>query len=122
MFNYLIVEAKSKHAYNLRPYSDSHDIVAHIEGFSHIRSSYNHFPPIRIKTKPCLFILKNKYPPEEPDFSFTLRKHPVDMLEEQTSTPRVEVEVPDFELTNHSDSEGLLPENSIEIPVLIQKV
>nr|SVE81262.1 EOG090X04MD [Daphnia magna] len=77
MFSHLIVEAKSKHGYNLRPYAETHEIVAHIEGFSHIRSSYNHFPPIRIKTKPCLFILKNKYLPKEPDFSFTLRKHPV---------------------------------------------
>jgi hypothetical protein len=101
---------------------DTHDIVAHIEGFSHIRSSYNHFPPIRIRTKPCLFILKNKYPPEEPDFSFTLRKHPVDILEEQATPPAADVEVPDLELTHHSETEGLLPDNSTEIPVLIQNV
>nr|SVE84204.1 EOG090X04MD [Daphnia pulex] len=122
MFHYLIAEAKSKHAYNLRPYSETHDIVAHIEGFSHIRSSYNHFPPIRIKTKPCLFILKNKYPPEEPDFSFTVRKHPVDTLEEQATPPAADVEVPDLEWTNHSETAGLLPDNSTEIPVSIQNV
>ena len=119
MFDYLITEAKSKHAYNLRPYLETHDIVNHVEGFSHIRSSYNHFPPIRIKTKPCLFILKNKYPPEQPDFSFTLRKHPVEILEEQVSTSITEV---DFEFINLSNSEGSLPANSTEIPILIEKL
>ena len=117
MFDYLITEAKSKHAYNLRPYLETHDIVGHVEGFSHIRSSYHHFPPIRIKTKPCLFILKNKYPPEEPDFSFTLRKHSAEILEDQV--PQTEIDV---ESTNYSEIQESLPENSTEIPILIQKL
>nr|SVE73502.1 EOG090X04MD [Daphnia atkinsoni] len=116
MFSHLIAEAKSKHAYNLRPYAETHEIVAHIEGFSHIRSSYNHFPPIRIKTKPCLFILKNKYVPEEPDFSFTLSKQPVEAAEDPLPT---EVEM---ELTNHSDGEGLLSENLTQTPELMKNL
>ena len=59
MITHFIVDAKNKHAYNLRPYVDTHEILAHVDGFSHIRSSYNSFPPIQIKSKPCLFILKN---------------------------------------------------------------
>nr|CAH0109712.1 unnamed protein product [Daphnia galeata] len=117
MFDYLITEARSKHAYNLRPYLETHDIVGHVEGFSHIRSSYHHFPPIRIKTKPCLFILKNKYPPEEPDFSFTLRKHSAEILKDQV--PQTEVDV---ESSNYSEIQESPPENSTEIPILIQKL
>nr|CAG4641628.1 EOG090X04MD [Eurycercus lamellatus] len=74
MFTHLIVEAKNKHAYSLKPYIQTHEILGSVEGFSQIRSTYNSFPPIRIKTKPCLFLLKNKNPPLEPDFSFTLIK------------------------------------------------
>lgn len=116
MFSHLIAEAKSKHAYNLRPYVETHEIVAHIEGFSHIRSSYNHFPPIRIKTKPCLFILKNKHVSEMPDFSFMLRKHPVEAEEEPLPT---EVEM---EFSNHSNDEGLLYENLTQTPELIENL
>nr|SVE77549.1 EOG090X04MD [Daphnia lumholtzi] len=115
MFSHLIVEAKSKHAYNLRPYAETHEIVAHVEGFSHIRSSYNHFPPIRIKTKPCLFILKNKDLLKEPDFSFMLRKHQVETAEESL-LPAAECDN-----RNQLDSEVLLNENSNNIPELSEK-
>ena len=114
MFTHLIIDAKSKHAYNLRPYVDTHEILAHVDGFSHIRSSYNHFPPIQIKSKPCLFILKNKNPPEEPDFSFTLRKHPA--VEEVHEESPVEL---DFEFSNHFESDVSLA-NATEAPTLIE--
>lgn len=95
-FTHLIVEAKNKYAYALRPYAFTHDIVGHVDGFTHIRSTYHHFPPIRIKTKPCLFLLKNKSPPTEPDFAFTRRKHepiPVEDLE-QANQPEGVVDDP----------------------------
>ena len=114
MITHFIVDAKNKHAYNLRPYVDTHEILAHVDGFSHIRSSYNHFPPIRIKSKPCLFILKNKNPPEEPDFSFTLRKHPA--VEEVHEESPVEL---DFEFSNHFESDVSLT-NATEAPTLIE--
>lgn len=106
MFTHLIVDAKSKHSYNLRPYTETHEILAHVEGFSQIRSSYNHFPPIRIKSKPCLFILKNKNPPQVPDFSFRIKKDVV-----QVEEPAVEL---DFEFSNHF--EGDL--NATDVPLI----
>nr|CAG4649264.1 EOG090X04MD [Scapholeberis mucronata]SVE93564.1 EOG090X04MD [Scapholeberis mucronata] len=112
MFTHLIVDAKSKHAYNLRPYSETHEILGHVEGFSHIRSSYHHFPPIRIKTKPCLFLLKNKKPPLEPDFAFTLKNHVVEEVEESTVPAEL-----DFEFSNHFENDGILPCNSTEAPM-----
>jgi alpha-1,6-mannosyltransferase len=74
-FTHLIVEGKNRHSFKIRTYSETHEILDFVEGFSHIRSTYNHFPPIRIKSKPCLFILRNRKPPQNPDFSFTLKKN-----------------------------------------------
>lgn len=59
-FTHLLLEAKSKYSQNLKPYSRTHDILDSVEGFSHIAFNYNTFPPIRIKTKPMIFILKRK--------------------------------------------------------------
>jgi len=57
-YTHLLLEAKSKYSLNLKPYSRTHDILDSVEGFSHISFNYNTFPPIRIKTKPMIFILK----------------------------------------------------------------
>ena len=59
-FTHLLLEAKSKYSQNLKPYSKTHDILDSVEGFSHIAFNYNTFPPIKIKTKPMIFILKRK--------------------------------------------------------------
>lgn len=119
LFTHLIVEAKNRHAYNLKPYAHTHDVVGHVEAFSHVRSSYKHFPPLRIKSKPALFILKNKRPPLLPDFSALDRKKKEEtVLEEagpteevpeallEASTP-VEVSEVVTEASSHDDSEQL---------------
>ncbi|XP_039281472.1 probable Dol-P-Man:Man(7)GlcNAc(2)-PP-Dol alpha-1,6-mannosyltransferase [Nilaparvata lugens] len=59
-FTHLIVEAKSKYSPALKVYSQSHDILDSVDGFSHISFNYNSFPPITVKTRPMLFILKRK--------------------------------------------------------------
>uniref|UniRef100_A0A2P2HXZ8 Mannosyltransferase n=1 Tax=Hirondellea gigas TaxID=1518452 RepID=A0A2P2HXZ8_9CRUS len=58
-FTHLLVEAKTKYAYNLKHYSESHNIMEAIEAFSHLTFNYQHFPPIKIRTKPALYILEN---------------------------------------------------------------
>lgn len=60
VFTHLLLEARSKYSQNLKPYLRTHDILDSVEGFSHIAFNYNTFPPIRIKTKPMIFILKRK--------------------------------------------------------------
>ena len=60
MFTHLLIEAKSKYSQNLKPYSRTHEILDSVEGFSHVSLNYNSFPPIRIKTKPLIFILKRR--------------------------------------------------------------
>lgn len=99
-FTHLIVEAKSKHAYAVRRYSHTHQVMGSVEAFSQIRSTYHHFPPIRIKTKPSLFILKNLNPPAEPDFSFINNKDRIPVQEDLE-----EGEELDFEFTNHFEGD-----------------
>lgn len=59
-FTHLLIEAKSKYSPNIKPYLKTHDIIDSIDGFSHITFNYNILPPIRIKTKPSIFIMKRK--------------------------------------------------------------
>ena len=113
-FTHLIVEGKNKGSFNVRPYAKSHDIVAVVEAFSHVRSTYTHFPPIRIKSKPCLFILKNRNPPLEADFSFTLDKKshgkpPAHDGEAEGEEERLAAAPDyDFEFTNHFEGDSQL--------------
>lgn len=59
-FTHLLMEAGSKYSPNLKPYLETHDIIDSIDGFSHITLNYNMLPPVRIKTKPTIFIMKRK--------------------------------------------------------------
>ena len=59
-FTHLLMEAKSKYSPNIKPYLKTHDILDSVDGFSHIALNYNILPPIRIKTRPIIFIMKRK--------------------------------------------------------------
>lgn len=59
-FTHLLMEAKSKYSPNIKPYLRTHDIIDSVDGFSHIALNYNLLPPIKIKTKPSIFIMKRK--------------------------------------------------------------
>ncbi|XP_014473438.1 PREDICTED: probable Dol-P-Man:Man(7)GlcNAc(2)-PP-Dol alpha-1,6-mannosyltransferase isoform X2 [Dinoponera quadriceps] len=59
-FTHLLMEAKSKYSPNIKPYLKTHDIVDSVDGFSHIAFNYHMLPPIRIKTRPTIFIIKRK--------------------------------------------------------------
>jgi len=85
-FTHLIVEAKSKYSPNIKALMQTHQVIDTIEGFSHIAFNYALFPPIRIKTKPQLFILK-RLPGDQPWI-------PQDTnIEAESSNDDVEVEV-----------------------------
>ncbi|XP_048504970.1 probable Dol-P-Man:Man(7)GlcNAc(2)-PP-Dol alpha-1,6-mannosyltransferase isoform X2 [Athalia rosae] len=59
-FTHLLMEAKSKYSPNIKPYMKTHDILDSVDGFSHIVLNYNGMSPIKIKTKPMIFIMKRK--------------------------------------------------------------
>lgn len=54
------MEAKSKYSPNIKPYLKTHEILDSVDAFSHIALNYNFVPPIKIKTKPTIFIMKRK--------------------------------------------------------------
>ncbi|CAH0594133.1 unnamed protein product [Chrysodeixis includens] len=59
-YTHLLVEAKSKYSSNLKSFSQTHDILDSIESFSQIAMNYRLMPPVKIKTKPAIFILERK--------------------------------------------------------------
>lgn len=59
-FTHLLMEAKSKYSPNIKPYLKTHDIIDSVDGFSHIALNYRMLPPVRIKTRPTIFIMKRK--------------------------------------------------------------
>ena len=59
-FTHLLMEAKSKYSPNIKPYLRTHDILDSVDGYSHIAVNYNILPPVKIKTKPAIFIMRRK--------------------------------------------------------------
>ncbi|CAB3371885.1 Hypothetical predicted protein [Cloeon dipterum] len=57
-FSHLLVEARSKYSLSLRPFTYTHTTLDFVEGFWHVSFNYNRFPPMEIKTRPQVFILK----------------------------------------------------------------
>ena len=59
-FTHLMIECRSRRAAAMKPYLNTHDVLDIIEGFSHLSFNYRIFPPVRIKTKPQIFILRRR--------------------------------------------------------------
>lgn len=57
-FTHLLIEGRNKRSNTIKPYADTHEILDIVEGFSHLHFNYQMFPPIRIRTKPQIFILR----------------------------------------------------------------
>jgi len=55
-----LIGGRNKFSPSIKPYLKTHDIIDSIDGFSHITLNYNMLPPIRIKTRPSIFIMKRK--------------------------------------------------------------
>ncbi|KAL6447978.1 hypothetical protein ACFW04_000194 [Cataglyphis niger] len=79
-FTHLLIGAKSKYSPKIKSYLKTHDIIDSIDAFSHIAFNYNIIPPIRVKTKPSIFIMKRKsnitYDPHKAKSSIFVRNPP----------------------------------------------
>lgn len=59
-FGYLLVEARDKYSPEMRLLSQTHEILEFIECFSNIGLQYDSVFPIKIKTKPCIYIMERR--------------------------------------------------------------
>ncbi|XP_011634789.1 uncharacterized protein MG328 isoform X2 [Pogonomyrmex barbatus] len=83
-FTHLLMEAKNKNS-NIKFYLKTYDIIDSIEGYSHITLNRDILPPIRIKMKPSIFIMKRKlnikYKLNNKTISQTIAKDFVDQID-----------------------------------------
>lgn len=59
-FTHLIVGSSSRDNEEMLHYRNTHGVMSTVPGFSHISFNYNTFPPLKIKTKTQIFLLKKK--------------------------------------------------------------
>lgn len=59
-FDYLLAEVKNKYSPEMRILQQTHEKIELIECFSNIGVHYTSFMPLKIRTKPCIMILKRK--------------------------------------------------------------
>uniref|UniRef100_A0A182YQX0 Mannosyltransferase n=1 Tax=Anopheles stephensi TaxID=30069 RepID=A0A182YQX0_ANOST len=60
-FDYLLTEAQDKYSDKMRLLSQTHEIVEFVECFNSIGLQYRSVLPVKIKTKPCIFIMRRRY-------------------------------------------------------------
>ncbi|GBP16662.1 Probable Dol-P-Man:Man(7)GlcNAc(2)-PP-Dol alpha-1,6-mannosyltransferase [Eumeta japonica] len=78
-YTHLLIEAKSKYSPNLKSFTHTHTILDSVEAFSHITINYKFIPPVRIKTKPSIFILERK----------GFREYPEGIVSEETKSSEI---------------------------------
>lgn len=104
MFTHLITEAKSKFSTNLKPYLHTHDVVDTIETFNQISFDYFTIPPIKIKTRPVLYILRRKDNYQEfiySNFDESEEEAEVKRISDEILTSQEEIESNRIEYGNH---------------------
>lgn len=120
-FTHLLVEAKSKYSSNLKSFTQTHNILDSIESFSQISVTYKLMPPIKIKTKPAIFILERKNFRDDPYGSYFQKyelsqevirdeDHSDDINKDQNEKDNVNVseEIADIKFTNtHIEAEDI---------------
>lgn len=134
-FTHLIAEAKSRYSANLKPYVSTHDILDTIEAFHQITFNYISLPPVSIKTKPVLYILRRREnykeflknitatvpyiiesEESEEDLSATeerIETIKIAALKEEPKTTKKETSTPEIEVL-HSEQEILKNEEALE--------
>ncbi|KAJ0173736.1 hypothetical protein K1T71_010885 [Dendrolimus kikuchii] len=76
-YTHLLIEAKSKYSPTIKAFSQTHGVLDTIESFSQIAMNYKLIPPVKIKTKPAIFILEKK------NFRDYLSNNKIDVINEE---------------------------------------
>lgn len=97
-FDYLLAEVKNKYSPEMRFLQQTHEKLELVECFSNIGVHYTSLLPIKVRTKPCIMILKRKpnavllkrfFEPEEPEDEYftdeleNLEQPEVEAIEEE---------------------------------------
>ncbi|XP_054921762.1 dol-P-Man:Man(7)GlcNAc(2)-PP-Dol alpha-1,6-mannosyltransferase isoform X2 [Dermacentor andersoni] len=64
-FTHLILEGKSMHSSSVVPYRDTHELLATVDGYSHVRLNYATLPLVHVRTRPRVLILRRKVSPTQ---------------------------------------------------------
>ena len=59
-FTHLVMEGHHKYSLDMKPFLETHTFIAQIESYAGIKLNYTNFPPVEVRTKPSIFILKRK--------------------------------------------------------------
>lgn len=59
-FSHLLVEGRSLQSSSVLTHRDTHELLAAIEGYSHVRLNYARFPPVVVRTRPRVLVLRRK--------------------------------------------------------------
>ncbi|KAG1656845.1 Dol-P-Man:Man(7)GlcNAc(2)-PP-Dol alpha-1,6-mannosyltransferase [Nymphon striatum] len=59
-FTHLLIEGKSKFSSSIHKFKQSHEVLSLVEAFTHVKFDYTKFPPVNIRTKPKLLLLRRK--------------------------------------------------------------
>ncbi|XP_022817688.1 dol-P-Man:Man(7)GlcNAc(2)-PP-Dol alpha-1,6-mannosyltransferase [Spodoptera litura] len=120
-YTHLLVEAKSKYSPNLKYFAQTHVILDSVESFSQVAMNYKLMPPVRIKTKPAIFILERK------DFREFPYGHKLAAVSDLDARIQIDEAVSDTEtvidVVNYDDIKELGPTKSEpELDVEVQTV
>ncbi|XP_058826431.1 probable Dol-P-Man:Man(7)GlcNAc(2)-PP-Dol alpha-1,6-mannosyltransferase [Topomyia yanbarensis] len=103
-FDYLLTEARDKYSDEMRLLSQTHEILEFVECFNSIGLQYRSVLPVKIKTKPCVFIMHRR---SEVDVD-RIRLNFEDVLETDSvggSGSLSDPEFPTFEIVGKEDEE-----------------
>ncbi|XP_013171105.1 PREDICTED: dol-P-Man:Man(7)GlcNAc(2)-PP-Dol alpha-1,6-mannosyltransferase [Papilio xuthus] len=101
-YTHLLVEAKSKYSPTIKSFTQTHVVLDSVDTFSHVAVNYKLIPPVRIKTRPAIFILERKnFRNHHRDFT---HENVINVEEHEIiSQEKTIIEVPNLIVINDSD-------------------
>ncbi|XP_045502748.1 dol-P-Man:Man(7)GlcNAc(2)-PP-Dol alpha-1,6-mannosyltransferase [Colias croceus] len=106
-YTHLLVEAKSKYSPSVKAFAQTHSVLDSIDSFSQIAMNYRLIPPIKIKTKPALFILeRNNFRDDvQPYLSTNINKDSEEISLSETDSKEEEINLINYDEIDKSEEQ-----------------
>ncbi|KPJ18091.1 putative Dol-P-Man:Man(7)GlcNAc(2)-PP-Dol alpha-1,6-mannosyltransferase [Papilio machaon] len=99
-YTHLLVEAKSKYSPTIKSFTQTHVVLDSVDTFSHVAVNYKLIPPVRIKTRPAIFILERiNFRDNQRDFT----NENIISVEKFESQEEAIIEEPNSDINNDTD-------------------